>query len=119
MQRTAQRLIPALSLALLTALPVSGLAARPTLAASPSPYAQPTVTSPVFQNSTYSSSPVPTQFTDALQRAEYYRQEASSWHTMLAPSVKTARVMKVPYGSYYYALNSDGSCCFFVLINRS
>src|SRR5579871_5575272 len=33
-------------------------------------YVPPIVGSPVFQNSSYSSSAVPTQFTDAIQRAE-------------------------------------------------
>src|SRR5579872_1497897 len=34
-------------------------------------YVQPILNSPTFQNATYSSSPVPTQFGDAVQRAEF------------------------------------------------
>lgn len=78
---------------------------------------QPTVNSPVFQNSTYSSSATPTQFTDAVQRAEYAGKAKADWHTELVPNVKTTRVMQLPAGSYHYALNSDGTCCLFVLVN--
>lgn len=83
------------------------------------PFVQPTVNSPVFQNSTYSSSPVPTQFTDAVQRAEFGDQAKSDWHTLLAPSVKTTRVMTLLRGTYQFALNADGSCCLFVLVDRN
>jgi hypothetical protein len=38
---------------------------------------------------------------------------------MLAPGVKTGQVMKLPYGSYHYALNGDGTCCRFVLVDPS
>ena len=81
------------------------------------PFVAPTVGSPVFQNSTYSSSPVPTQFTDAVQRAEFYSDAKDDWHTLLAPSVKTTRVMTLIRGTYQFALNSDGSCCLFVLVD--
>jgi len=75
-----------------------------------------TLASPVFQNSTYSSSGVPTQFSDAIQRAEY-QQAKSDWHTLLAPSVKTPRVMTLIRGTYRFALNGDGTCCRYVLID--
>ena len=50
------------------------------------PFVQPSVNSPVFQNFTYSSSNVPTQFSDAIQRAEYNDNAKSDWHTLLASS---------------------------------
>src|SRR5690348_2196459 len=37
---------------------------------------QPELQSPVFQRARYSSSPIPTQFTDAVQRAEYFGRES-------------------------------------------
>jgi hypothetical protein len=80
------------------------------------PFIQPTVNSPVFQNFTYSSSDVPTQFTDAVQRAEFFERAKSDWHTLLAPSVKTARTIQVPLGKYAFSLNPDGTCCHFVLV---
>jgi hypothetical protein len=80
------------------------------------PFIQPTVNSPVFQNFTYSSSNVPTQFTDAVQRAEFFGRAKSDWHTLLAPSVKTARLIQVPMGKYSFSLNPDGTCCRFVLV---
>jgi hypothetical protein len=80
------------------------------------PFVQPTVLSPTFQNFTYSSSDAPTQFTDAVQRAEFFDQAKPDWHTLLAPSVKTGRTMKIPRGKYAFAVNADGSCCRFVLV---
>jgi hypothetical protein len=68
--------------------------------------------SPIFQNSTYSSSPTPTQFTDAVQRAEYASSAQADWHTMLAPQVKAERTMTIPSGDYFVSLNKDGSVAF-------
>jgi len=85
--------------------------------------------SPVFSNANYTSSSVPTQFADAVQRAEY-QGAPDDWHTLLAPSVKTSRTMVIDqdptcgigkgkggHCSYLYALNPDGHCCFFVLLD--
>lgn len=83
----------------------------------PTQYVAPTLNSPVFQNSTYSSSSTPTQFSDAIQRAEFTRSMAPSWHTLLNPSVKTTRVMTLVQGTYRFALNPDGTCCRFVLVD--
>lgn len=82
-------------------------------------YVQAVVNSPIFQKSLYSSSNVPTQFTDAVMRAEFHRGAKDGWHTLLTPVVTTPYVMKIPYGSYYYALNANGSCCAFILIDES
>lgn len=82
-------------------------------------YAQAVVNSPIFQNSLYSSSKTPTQFTDAVMRAEFHRGVQDGWHTLLDPVVVSGYVMKVPYGSYYYALNANGSCCAFILIDSN
>lgn len=82
-------------------------------------FVTPTLASPVFQNFTYSSSSVPTQFSDAIQRAEYDKQAKADWHTVLAPSAKTPRVITLIRGTYRFALNPDGSCCFFVLIDAN
>lgn len=84
--------------------------------------------SPIFENFRYSSSRRPTQFTDAVQRAEFWRKiraddrdsdDSNDWHTLLKPDVKTPRVMLLPRGSYSFALNSDGSCCSFILVDES
>lgn len=83
------------------------------------PFIQPLLNSPIFQNFSYSSSSVPTQFTDAVQRAEFADSAKSDWHTLLNPSVKTTRTIQVPRGQYAFALNSDGSCCLFVLIENN
>lgn len=75
------------------------------------------VNSPVFQNAEYTSSDVPTQFADAVQRAEFYTQMQPDWHTLLKPSIKAERTMAIPRGAYYFALAADGSCCAFVLVD--
>jgi hypothetical protein len=95
----------------------------------PTPFIQPVLDSPVFSNSNYTSSVAPTQFADAVQRAEY-QGAPDDWHTLLSPSVKTMRTMVIKqdatcgigkgFGgscSYLFALNPNGSCCFFVLLD--
>ena len=82
-----------------------------------SPFVQPTLQSPVFQVSPFSSSADPTQITDAIQRAEYFDSAKPNWHTLLLPSVKTARSMLLKRGTYLFALNDDGSCCKFVEVD--
>lgn len=81
------------------------------------PFVRAVVNSPVFQNMDYSSSDAPTQFADAVQRAEFYSQMQSDWHTLLKPSVKAERTLAIPRGAYYFALNPDGVCCAFVLVD--
>lgn len=80
------------------------------------PFITPILESPVFSNANYTSSPVPTQFADAVARAEYQKAKPD-WHTLLAPSVKTTRTMVLLRGTYQFTLNPDGTCCFFVLLN--
>ena len=81
------------------------------------PFIASVLASPVFQTANYSSSNVPTQFIDAIQRAEYYNQMRPDWHTLLAPIVKTTHVMQLIRGNYEFALNDDGTCCAFVLVD--
>ncbi len=88
-----------------------------TLHYSVAPFVLPTIYSPLFQSSTYSSSDLPTQIIDAELRAEFYNTMKPNWHTLLNPSVKTERTMDVPAGSYYYQLKKDGSCCEYVLVD--
>ena len=95
----------------------------------PTPFVQPALESPVFANANYTSSKEPTQFADAVARAEY-QGAPEDWHTLLAPTVKTGRTMVINqdktcgigqglggHCNYRYAVNADGSCCFFVLID--
>jgi hypothetical protein len=81
------------------------------------PFVEPTLRSPVFQTAIYSSSARPTQFTDAVQRAQLFHQAPADWHTWLAPMVRPTRTIAVPFGSYRFALNADGSCCAFVTVD--
>ena len=81
------------------------------------PFIGPALNSPVFQDADYSSSDVPTQFADAVQRAAFYNRMQPDWHIRLRPSIASERTMSIPRGAYYFALNSDGSCCAFVLVD--
>src|SRR6201989_341907 len=87
------------------------------LISSPTQFVQPLLDSPIFQIFPYSSSNDATQYTDAVQRAEFFRRAKPDWHTMLNPSVKTGRTMVLLRGTYQFALNTDGSCCAFVLVD--
>ena len=88
-------------------------------------FVQPTLNSPVFSNATYTSSEGPTQFSDAVQRAEYFSKAKADWHTLLAPSVRAPRVMTLTQSSppakpnYFFGLNSDGTCCAVVLVDQT
>lgn len=84
-----------------------------------SSFVQQVLDSPVFSNANYTSSDVPTQFADAVQRAEYFNRAKPDWHTLLNPSVKTTRTMTFLRGTYQFAVNPDASCCAFILINVS
>src|SRR5579871_2557591 len=81
-------------------------------------FVTPAIKSPAFSNTSYSSSHAPTQFTDALQRAEFFRSADPNWHTLLAPRVLPAQTMTLLAGTYFFALNNDGSCCAFILVDE-
>ena len=81
------------------------------------PYIAKAMNSPLFQDAPFSSSSTPTQYTDAIQRAEFFRQAPAGWHTMLAPRLLSTQVLQVPYGDYSYLLNADGTCCSDVFID--
>ena len=72
------------------------------------PHVQPALNSPVFSNARYSSSERPTQFVDAVQRAEFFKVADDDWHTILKPEVKKERVMVLIRGNYFFSV--DSSC---------
>ena len=67
--------------------------------------------SPIFSFTDFSSSRRPTQYADAIQRAQFFSVADEDWHTMLLPRVEKARTMVLYSPSYTAQLNSDGSCC--------
>jgi hypothetical protein len=87
------------------------------LISKPDVFVQPFLNGPVYGTANYTSSPVATQITDAVQRAEFGGQATADWHTLLAPAVKTGRTMVLIRGTYRFALNADGTCCAFVLVD--
>ena len=80
-------------------------------------FVAPVLSSPVFSKSFYSSSGMPTQFADAIQRAEFINKADEDWHTVLKSRVETTRTMALIRGTYRFALKADGTCCAFVLID--
>jgi hypothetical protein len=82
-------------------------------------FVTPVLKSPVFSNTFYDSSQDPTQFADAVQRAEFYHQSSGDWHTELHARAATPRTMVLIRGTYFYALNTDGTCCAYVLIDEN
>src|SRR5262249_36835443 len=89
------------------------------LISSPAAYVAPTLASPIFQTTGYSSSFVPTQFTDAIMRAEFFRVASPHWHTLLTPAVKPGRTIVLVAGTYRFALNGDGTCCAFIHVDQT
>ena len=93
-------------------------------------FVAPVLASPVFSNFTYSSGADPTQFSDAVQRAQYFNNMKPDWHTLLGAAPKSALTMHIrqsancPTGphsagcNYVFALNSNGTCCRFILVNE-
>jgi hypothetical protein len=81
-------------------------------------FVAPVLRSPVFSKTSYTSSETPTQYTDAVQRAEFFHKSDDEWHTLLRPRVETPRTMVLIRGTYRFALKADGSCCAFILIDE-
>jgi hypothetical protein len=94
-------------------------------------FAAPVLGSPVFSDFTYTSGADPTQFSDAIQRAQYFDKMKPDWHTLLVPSQPPTLTMHIrqpatcPTGpnfaacNYVFSLNPDGTCCRFILVNAS
>jgi hypothetical protein len=93
------------------------------LVSNPHHLVDPVLQSPVFSSTDFSSSRSPTQYTDAVQRAEFFSllddEEDHPWHTLLGPSVKTGRTIQIPYGKYQFALKTDGTCCAYMYIDET
>jgi len=62
------------------------------------PFETHTLNSPNFVNASYTSSPNPTQFSDAIQRAEFFPMlvPGAPWHTLLTPNVVDHVTIVVP-----------------------
>jgi hypothetical protein len=82
-------------------------------------FVAPVLSSPIFSKTSFSSSNDPTQFADAVSRAEFFHKTSDDWHTLLKPRVGTTRTMVLLRGTYQFALNADGSCCAFILVDQN
>ncbi|MBV8207017.1 MAG: hypothetical protein JO041_09515 [Acidobacteria bacterium] len=82
------------------------------------------VHSPMFEAVQFNSGTG--QFGDEMQRAAFWNRidhsadsDTAGWHTLLSPSVKRERTMAIPFGYGYYALDANGRCCAFMLIDEN
>src|SRR5256885_2055905 len=83
-----------------------------------------TLRSPVFDSFRFSSGKG--QLTDQLMRAEFWNRfphgddgegdDEGGYRNILRSSLKRTRTMQVPFGTYAFALNPDGTCCFQVRV---
>ena len=93
------------------------------------PFVNPTLASPVFSNALYSSGPTPTQFSDAVQRAQFFHHPMKpDYHTLLNPEPAAPLTIRIrqsagcPSGpnaagcNYVFSLNPDATCCRFILV---
>lgn len=72
-----------------------------------SPAVTSTLTGPDFANASYGTGT--TQFADAIQRAEFFHQQAGSWHTrILNPRMLQGVVVEVPPGASKLFQTSSG-----------
>jgi len=79
-------------------------------------FVQPVLDSPLFSPTAFSSSNVPTQFTDAVQRAAFFTLVDRDWHTTLRPRVLPARTLVLQSG---YKFVSDGDSLIAVLVDEN
>ncbi|ABF42120.1 hypothetical protein Acid345_3119 [Candidatus Koribacter versatilis Ellin345] len=81
--------------------------------------------SPLFEPFPYTSGFG--QFNDQMQRAEFWDrlhhghgwESESGWHTLMSPRLKRTRTMSIPESDVLYALNADGTCCEFLLVDNN
>ena len=81
-----------------------------------------TLRSPVFEPFSFTSGTG--QLTEQLMRAEFWDRirhdgdgdDGGGYRNVLRASQKRTRTMQVPFGSYAFALNPDGTCCFQVRV---
>lgn len=81
-------------------------------------YVTPVLQSPIFQNTSYSSSERKTQFNDAVHRAQFFHASDDDWHTRLSPAVKPARTMVLIRGTYRFAADASGHLLY-VLVDEN
>lgn len=82
-------------------------------------YIEPVVESPLFQDAHYATSDEDTQYNDAIMRAQFFNDMRRDWHTILQPRVMQPRTLSLLQGQYHFALNTDGSCCYYILADAT
>ena len=91
----------------------------PRMILDPTQYVTPVLNSPIFQKASYGSSERPTQFNDAVHRAQFYRSSEDGWHTLLVPAVKTTRTMVLIRGTYRFRADATGHLRYVLVDDRA
>jgi hypothetical protein len=84
-----------------------------------------TLNSPVFNRFPTTAGFV--QYADGMMRAQFFGavgdrdgdRDDQGYHTILEPSVKPTRTIRMPFGTYRFAPKADGSCCLFILADAN
>ena len=94
------------------------------LTLDPAQFVKPVVQSPMFESFRYATGGN-TQFNDAMFRTEFasrinsrHDDDDDGWHTLLNPKVKQPQRMQIPFGSWRFGVNPDGSIAF-ALVDES
>lgn len=92
------------------------------LTLDPSQFIKPVIQSPEFEPFPYATGGF-TQFNDAMFRTEFADRISqhghdNGWHTLLNPRLKKAQRMQIPFGSWFFGVNPDGSIAF-ALVDES
>lgn len=83
----------------------------------PTQYLAKTLASPIFSNTSFSSSYRRTQYTDAIQKAEFAGVAGAGWHTLLQPVVMPTRTMVLIRGTYQFSVNATTGQLRYVLVD--
>jgi hypothetical protein len=83
----------------------------------PTQYLPNVLASPIFTPASFSSSLRRTQYTDAVQKAEFANSAGPGWHTILQPVVMPARTIVLIRGTYSFNINAATGQLRYVLVN--
>ncbi len=70
---------------------------------------QDAVNSPIFSPATFDPSEPPTQYGDAIMRANFSGAARGGWHTLLKADPKPGITLRLPRGSYRFSVYPDGN----------
>jgi hypothetical protein len=84
----------------------------------PTQYLTKVLASPIFTPTSFNDSLRRTQFTDAVQRAEFAGTAGAGWHTLLQPVVAPPQTMVLIQGTYRFSVNAATGQLRYVLVDE-